>query len=295
MIRTPRCLGIIVLAVMEGFGLASGDTIISPPFQITSEGEAATLSQTITWGPESTTNTSYSSPTANSSSSGQGEFSTANAHTSAVNGVFKAFADANTSCGPPFPDGQSSCFGTDALADISSSDLVMFGGLPVGTPEEFEISITLNSTVTNTGNGMSGMVTMTATGGLFFSNDGSTCVTATELALSNNGSNNGIWTCNAVISTSSGSSMPVDGDLLAEVNVAAFLCSNCSYGGTADAQNTGAISLIPLTPGATFTTASGLTYPPFVESTPEPGYLWLSGAGIVIVCAIRRITANEAK
>jgi hypothetical protein len=95
-------------------------------------------------------------------------------------------------------------------------------------------------------------------------------------------------TVSTVITTSSGSSIPLAGDLLAEVRVTPYLCDICAYGGSANASNTGAISLIPLTPGATFTTASGLTYPPFVESTPEPRCLWLSGAALTVLL-IRRL------
>jgi hypothetical protein len=166
------------------------------------------------------------------------------------------------------------------MVDIASSDLATFGGLPAGTPEQWQLSITLNSTV-KTANGVSAFAKMTSTTG--------------GLVLSNDGSNNGMQMTSTEITTASGSSIYLTGDLMAWVQLTPYLCDICAYGGTADASNTGAISLIPLTPGATFTTASGLTYPPFVESTPEPHCLWLSGATLTVLFGIRRITANEAK
>jgi hypothetical protein len=62
-----------------------------------------------------------------------------------------------------------------------------------------------------------------------------------------------------------------------------------SYEGIADASST-ALAFMTLPPGYTFTSVSGvfLTEPQVDDSAPEPGSLWLLGAGLAVLTWIKR-------
>jgi hypothetical protein len=147
-------------------------------------------------------------------------------------------------------------------------------GTPSGTPEQWRLSITLNSETTPNPGNIPGLYANAAIGALLNGRE--------VLSLANlNGNLNGIHTRYIDVTVTSGSSIGLGGFLSVDAEVSAQI--NGAVAEHANASNSAAISLESLTPGATFTSASGLTYGPFVEGTPEPSFFWLTGAVLVAV------------
>ncbi len=61
-----------------------------------------------------------------------------------------------------------------------------------------------------------------------------------------------------------------------------------------DASNTASISIQVLTPGVTFTSASGATYAPLVSPVPEPGSLVLLGSGLLGLAGVLRRKSRDS-
>jgi hypothetical protein len=155
------------------------------------------------------------------------------------------------------------------LFSVDFYDAITAGGLPSGTPESLLITATLNSSIS----APSGQTYAYAD----FSVDSKGDANATNTG----GASNGLISQSIVVQTTSGANLP----FVASLYGIAYVNDNYpgndlteSESATVDASDTANFYITVLTPGASYTTASGLSY---TEVAPEPASLGLAGGALL--------------
>ncbi len=163
--------------------------------------------------------------------------------------------------------------GTQATFAGTWMDSILVGGLPTGTSVTLLITDSMDSSLQiapgATAEALSSVLIFPGTG-------------SNTLSISNTGSNlqNGLHTTSAQETVAAGSSLIFYEELFLMVIAG-------PDGGTtmADASNTNSVSISILTPGATLTSASGVTYAATATPEPSTGVAMLVG---LAVCALAR-------
>jgi hypothetical protein len=155
-------------------------------------------------------------------------------------------------------------------------------GLPPGTPETFLFTNTLVSFVQTAGPG-----TILPVGTNFADVTGTLSVGTGSSELENsNGSGNSTLISSFIISTFSGAELPIELQFMGTA-----VATTQGLAGSASSEvlalDTSQFFITVLTPGASYTTASGVSYEE-PESTPEPGSLWLVATALVRIWTARR-------
>lgn len=89
-----------------------------------------------------------------------------------------------------------------------------------------------------------------------------------------------------LVTTFVGAQLSLEGGLLMDAVTQSLNCGGCSPSYTVDASHTANYYLDPVTPGVSYTTASGYTY--FTPSVPEPATITMLGTGFVSVAGFLR-------
>jgi len=145
---------------------------------------------------------------------------------------------------------------------IQWTDTIYVSGLPSGTPVDLMLTDSLHSSESFSaagvvyGPGVSQLESVLVLGGQ-------------ELDLfDNQGAANGLVTQSVMVETVSGATLQLTGTLDGSVSAAGVASA------TVDASDTANSYITVLTPGASYTTASGISYPS-PSAVPEPKSLWL--------------------
>jgi hypothetical protein len=152
-------------------------------------------------------------------------------------------------------------FGTvnGASFALQWTDTLLFGGLPIGTPIDLMFTDVLHSFTSISGNGTTEL-----------QSDG--VLGRQEIDLDNEqGAGNGVVTQSVLVSTVSGASLDLTAAMIGILSVAA---TGDAESATIDASDTANVYIAVLTPGASYTTASGFDYTA-PATVPEPSLLWL--------------------
>jgi hypothetical protein len=144
------------------------------------------------------------------------------------------------------------------------TDTLLLGGLPIGTPIDLMFTDVLHSSTSISGNGTTEL-----------QSDG--VLGSQEIDLFNDqGAANGVIARSVLVSTVSGASLHLTAALIGNLSVAA---TGDAESATIDASDTANAYIAILTPGASYTTASGLDYAS-PSAVPEPNLLWLEGIAL---------------
>jgi hypothetical protein len=174
---------------------------------------------------------------------------------------------------------QTCSFGTtnSGLFDINWYDTLTVGGLPNGTPVSLMIMAVLNSSII-----------APPAGSYAYSQFG---LSSTQTQATNTGgASNGLISQSAVVQTTSGANLSLVASLFGSAAVLDTI--NQQGSATVDASDTANFYITILTPGASYTSASGLTYLA-PTSVPEPGSLGVAGISLLgIWIATRRRSAR---
>jgi hypothetical protein len=282
-------MGLSTLILCCGIGTARADV----PFGVISTVEVASGNGPSTF-PNQIVNftnggnpvpvTSYTSPILSAS----GSYTVG---TSAVSGSGKAWDTLDNTNGVPNLHGyaaasisgvcQTCQFFTEngSLFNLNFYDKINFGGLANGTPEDFLFTAALNSSIS----APSGQSSAYAAFEL---------PTTQAIATNTGGASNGLIIQSIIVHTVSGAILPtvivLNGD--AEVNNN-YPVNNLtqSESATVDASDTGNFYITALTPGASYTSASGLGYSQAPSQVPEPASLGLvAGVFFAILVGMRK-------
>ena len=260
----PVALAMLLLTLaVSGSGLARASIL----YGVSSQGYISgnNLFPFQSWAdgfPNPIATTGYTSPVlaASGSNPGGNLVESGSAWASAGDGSLRGYSNGAVTCS------NSSCvdFGGTAEFQIYWYDTLFIGGLPAGTPVDLLVTIALDSTV-----GSSGPCSGQLCSGAFA--DSNATVSSQEVSATNNGSDNGLITQSMVAYTTAGSALDLSVEL--EGGASAVSDGSGSYFATADASDTANTYITVLTPGATYTTASGATYT--APAVPEPASFWL--------------------
>jgi hypothetical protein len=158
------------------------------------------------------------------------------------------------------------------LFDLNWYDTLTIGGLPSGTPVQLLVTNLLNSSTSRSGNATTELSSSLSVG------SGNNAIDNDQ------GANDGLVTMAFVVNTTSGASLELVESLQAELSMNDGSNEFPSSSATIDASDTSEAFINVLTPGATYTTASGVTY----ASIPEPHSLELVGMALALCGALRR-------
>ncbi|HTW65776.1 MAG TPA: hypothetical protein VME17_14215 [Bryobacteraceae bacterium] len=161
---------------------------------------------------------------------------------------------------------------SDGGATLASNwyDTITFGGAPVGTPEEFLVTTSFVTALTG--------ATYPYTGADASYNTSLGNCNTFEQVNSTTPNVNDVGTC--ILTAYAGETLQASGSF---TMTALSTTEYEGYGSSADAQTFDpAFFLDAITPGATYSTASGVTY----FSTPEPNLLWLSLLLMAVFCGV---------
>lgn len=199
-------------------------------------------------------------------------------------GLLKGFVEvtADTRGTTPLTNGAANANG---MLEIGFIDTLRAGSdtLAFGTPVTFEYHATLHSTLSMVGTPnctpgaqTPGTITLFAMGGVY-----SVGKSACGPAMPDNQS------LMALIHTTVGAEFVIDGRLRMIMGAGADVGGQRYSSATGNAANTANFFLIPVTPGATFTSASGGTYAA-PAAVPEPATFLFVTAGLIGVAVRRR-------
>jgi len=157
--------------------------------------------------------------------------------------------------------------GNIGLYDIDWYDTISITGLSPGAPVDLLLTVSLDSVVSSSGGGLASVTWVADLG-------------STQAEVTNqNGSESGL-TDSVMIHTTSGSALALVTSLQGSADVDNLFGSESA---TADASDTGSSYITVLTPGASYTTASGVGYGA-PSAVPEPKSVWLVLAAIAAIC-----------
>ncbi len=180
---------------------------------------------------------------------------------SASDGALHGFASDNFTCA-------LGCFGDFGFTGEYQTfwyDTLFVVGLPPGTPVEVMLTTTLNSAIT-TSPESSALVYASATiNGEY------------RVQVTNNGANNGSISQSMIIGTVAYAPLQLESEL--EGVASAVVNGNGSAYAVADASDTANTYITILTPGASYTTASGVSY----SAVPEPPTFLLLGGLLALI------------
>jgi hypothetical protein len=146
-------------------------------------------------------------------------------------------------------------------------DTISIAGLSPGTPVDLLLTVSLDSVVSSSGGGYASVTWLADLGSI------------QAEVINQNGSESGL-TDSVMIETTSGATLALLTSLQGSANVNNLVGSESA---TADASDTGILDISVLTPGAIYTTASGVTYNA-PSAVPEPESIWLVLAAIAAIC-----------
>jgi len=249
-----------LFGVISSGDIASGNGNSTFPFQSWTFGQSGYQAVT-----------DYTSPVLSASGSYTVGESTVNggatAWASSDGGSLHAYVNGNLSgfcatCPSPTENG--------GRANIQWADTITISGLPAGTPVDIMLTNALNSDTSISGDGQTSIVSQLSWSGQ-------------ELTLTNaQGADDGLITQSAIVSTVSGATFQFFSDLSLDVN--AFATGDADSA-TGDASDTARTYITVLTPGASYTTASGATYDS--ANVPEPRSFLLVGVALAFCGAVR--------
>jgi hypothetical protein len=180
--------------------------------------------------------------------------------------------------------GLTICQTYSSTADSSMTahwfDTLVFGGAPIGTPESWTVTSTFLSFVLGATYLPGPVNGAQATYSLSLSSGNCNVQIQVDQATPSSGLDN-VQTC--VLQVVSGESIRVDGQLSMDAIGTTQYGLNYSSNASISVADP-AFFLDPITPGATYVSASGASY----ASTPEPGSFWLAATVIVGLGAARR-------
>jgi hypothetical protein len=151
-------------------------------------------------------------------------------------------------------------------------DTIDITGLPAGTPVELLLTDLLNSTTSLSGNAHTSIQSYLSLGSQY-----------TQI-YNNSGASDGLITQSFLVQTVAGAQLQLEEELFASSLIIDNSNAFPSSSATMDASDTSDAFINVLTPGASYTTASGTTY----ASIPEPAGLCLAAAGLLVIWAARR-------
>lgn len=157
------------------------------------------------------------------------------------------------------------------LFDLAWYDSFTIGGLPSGTPVELLVTNLLNSSTSRSGNAGTQISSSLSLG------SGNNQISNSQ------GANDGLLTLAFVVNTTSGANLQLVESLFGSLSI--NLNGFPSSSGTIDASDTSEAFIDVLTPGATYTTASGVTYAS-IASIPEPKSFQLVGIALALCGAL---------
>ena len=157
------------------------------------------------------------------------------------------------------------------LFSVDFYDVASIGGLPSGTPVSFLITAVLNSSISG------------PSGETYAYSDFDFLSKADVTATNTDGASNGLISQSAVVQTTSGANLSFVASLYGIASVNDLTESESA---TVDASDTANFYIDVLTPGASYTTASGLSY---TAVAPEPASLGLAGGALLVLWAGMRI------
>lgn len=168
------------------------------------------------------------------------------------------------------------------------TDTLFVVGLPAGTPVQIQLTNVLNSFASYSG-GASASVSITESASLsgtrsissMFSNYDGQTYTPT----------NGMQTQTLILQTFAGDTLQLTVQLVGSAQNGGETTGALSTFATADVSDTADTVVTVLTPGASYTSASGITYD---ASIPEPASLCLAAAGLLVIWAARRLTKRRS-
>jgi hypothetical protein len=249
--RLLTSITIPLIALVSGMSAARADVM----YGVSSQGYVASNiipEQGWTYGlPNPAAVTSYTSPVQSASGSNPDGTLVASATSwaSAYDGSLHGYANGTITCNPGCVG-----FGFDSVAEyeVLWYDTLFVVGLPPGTPVELMVTTTLSSTVSGSGSSSA------------FAYSNATINGGYEVQVTNEGADNGSTSQSMIIDTYAYAPLQLESEL---EGVASGETNGIgSYSATSDAADTANTYITILTPGATYTTASGVSY----SSVPEP-------------------------
>jgi hypothetical protein len=263
--------GILALALLCGIGGAHA----SPLYGVISNGVAASGNGPSTF-PNQAWNfgqngvyqlvTSYTSPVLSASGSytvgADTVTGSATSWASSNGGSLHGFAAATLSglCG--------NCSGiteNGGVFGIEWTDTIYVSGLPNGTPVDLMLTDVLHISSSHSGNASISLFASLSMGNQSIQ------------LLNNQGASDGLITQTSIVHTISGTELQLSSELTGSANVAAI---GAVESATGDASDTALSYITVLTPGASYTSASGFDYAA-PAGVPEPRSVWLLGASLI--------------
>jgi PEP-CTERM motif len=294
--RLARCLrpGFIatsLLLIFCGLEAAHATTL----FGILSSGSAGDAISGQKWNTDVFQNVlAYSSPVLSYSDSYQSVGATVSDNATAWfssdgNGGLHGYASAGASVNNT--DASQNTGEAGASFNSEWVDTLYVIGLPVGTPVQIQLTNVLDS-ITN----FSGA---DAVGGVEESASLSDSVTGANVSSSLTNTDgepytpsNGVQSQTLVLNTKVGDALQLTLQLNGNALNGGIPAGTLSATALADASDTANVYFTVLTPGASYTTASGINYAS--QSTPEPGTLWLMATALAGIRAARRRSTRRS-